>query len=408
MTRSSTAAQPLRLFYSYSHKDEKMREQLEAHLSLLQREGLISPWHFRKIGAGEEWEGAINRNLATADIVLLLVSASFLASNYCYDVEMKRALSRHKARRARVIPIILRDVDWKTAPFSALQALPTGGKPITAWRPQDKGWTDVAKGIRDAAKALRTPPPPAASGTASPAPAKVTPPKPRAGPQQRRASPGRPADVQTMLARADKLFPQRIHDYTTRLCVIVAGGVDQVIRPAALTQALGEQIREHTRVGRARLLDPADSTKVRLEGGAVIIEQTDVSILADEQGSVRIITTAPQRHEVHGLAMGIVEEDVRDRLVLMLRASDRVLKDVDPKGAMSEVVIVGGLLFSSGINWKNAADYARSAQTWTGSMKSGPIRVQLTPPQRSRSAISREAGKIADDFVALLRRQIVG
>jgi len=127
-----------------------MHMRLEAHLKLLEHRGLIIPWHFRKIGAGEDWEGAIDKNLAAADIVLLLISASFLASRYCYDVEMTRALRRHKAGRARVIPIILRDVVWKAAPFSTLQALPTNGKPITAWRPQDKGWADVTKGIKDA------------------------------------------------------------------------------------------------------------------------------------------------------------------------------------------------------------------------------------------------------------------
>ncbi len=157
MVRSSTAAQPLRLFYSYSHEDERMRRRLEAHLKLLEHQGLISTWHFRKIGAGEEWKGAIDRNLAAADIVLLLISASFLASRYCYDVEMTRALRRHKAGRARVIPVILRDVSWKSAPFSGLQALPTDGKPITGWRPQDKGWADVAKGIEEAVKKMRAP-----------------------------------------------------------------------------------------------------------------------------------------------------------------------------------------------------------------------------------------------------------
>lgn len=118
----------------------------------------------------------------------------------------------------------------------------------------------------------------------------------------------------------------------------------------------------------------------------VIIEQPDASILADQQGSVRVITAAPQRRQAHGLAMGIVEEDMRDQLTLILHAADRILRDVDPKGIMSEVVIVCGLLFSSGINWKNAADYARNPQTWAGSMKSGPVRVQLTPPQRPRLA----------------------
>jgi internalin A len=114
----------LTLFYSYSHKDETLRNELETHLKLLQRQNLISTWLDRKITAGAEWAGQIDRNHQTAEIILLLVSADFIASAYCYDKEMKRALERHEAGRARVIPVIMRDVDWQSAPFSKLQALP--------------------------------------------------------------------------------------------------------------------------------------------------------------------------------------------------------------------------------------------------------------------------------------------
>ncbi len=92
----------------------------------------------------------------------------------------------------------------------------------------------------------------------------------------------------------------------------------------------------------------------------------------------------------------------------MLRAVDRILKDIDPKRAMTEVVILGAVLTSGGVNWKREAEYLSKPQTWGGSMKSGPFRVQLTPPQRSRIAIVRDAAKIAEDFTALFRRQIVG
>ncbi len=139
---------PIRLFYSYSHKDDALRDKLEEALTMLKRQGLIAGWHDRRISAGEEWKGAIDKNLDEAQVILLLISASFLASDYCYDVEMKRALDRHERREARVIPIILRPVDWRGALFGSLQALPKDGKPIVKWRPPDDGFKNVAEGIR--------------------------------------------------------------------------------------------------------------------------------------------------------------------------------------------------------------------------------------------------------------------
>ncbi|CAN5906184.1 hypothetical protein BH20PSE1_BH20PSE1_14280 [soil metagenome] len=145
---------PIHLFYSYSHKDEKLRNQLETHLALLRRQGLIHQWHDRRIGAGQEWAGAIDVNLESAQIILLLVSADFIASDYCYEKEMARAIERHEAGEARVIPVILRAVDWKDAPFAKLQALPKDGKPVTAWADRDAAWLDVAQGIRKAVEAV--------------------------------------------------------------------------------------------------------------------------------------------------------------------------------------------------------------------------------------------------------------
>ena len=145
----------LSLFYSYSHKDETLRNELETHLKLLQRQGLISTWHDRKITAGAEWMSQIDRNLETADIILLLVSADFIASEYCYNIEMKRALERHEEGCARVIPVILRDLDWHSAPFGKLQALPEDGKAVMLWPDKDSAWKDVARGIRKAVEGLR-------------------------------------------------------------------------------------------------------------------------------------------------------------------------------------------------------------------------------------------------------------
>lgn len=145
---------PIYVFYSYSHKDESLRDELAEHLSLLQREGIIAGWHDRRIGAGDEWAGEIDEYLNTSRIILLLVSPSFMASNYCYKIEMPRALERHGRGEAKVIPIILRPVDWKTAPFAKLGVLPKDGKPVTSWSDRDEAFLDVALGIRRAVETM--------------------------------------------------------------------------------------------------------------------------------------------------------------------------------------------------------------------------------------------------------------
>jgi hypothetical protein len=124
---------PLNLFISYSHKDESLRKALGDHIAVLQREGVIDTWHDRQITAGKDWDGEINSELESADIILCLVSAGFLASAYCQDKELKRALERHDAGEALVIPVIVRPSDWESSPLGRLQALPTGAKPVLIW-----------------------------------------------------------------------------------------------------------------------------------------------------------------------------------------------------------------------------------------------------------------------------------
>jgi len=154
MTKEQKLINSIDLFYSYAHEDEVLRNELDKHLSLLRREGLIKDWHDREIGAGTEWEREINIHLKTAQVILLLVSADFLASEYCYGIEMERAIERHEAGEARVIPIILRPADLKSAPFSKLQPLPTNGIPITEWSNRDRAFVNVTEGIRKAVEDL--------------------------------------------------------------------------------------------------------------------------------------------------------------------------------------------------------------------------------------------------------------
>lgn len=126
MAAGDDTPNPISLFYSYSHKDERYREKLETQLKILQRQGVIDGWHDRKIGAGKDWAVERDDHLETAGIILLLVSDDFLASDYCYGKEMTRALERHDDADARVIPIILSNCLWEEAPFARLQALPRG------------------------------------------------------------------------------------------------------------------------------------------------------------------------------------------------------------------------------------------------------------------------------------------
>src|SRR5450755_199385 len=144
----------LRLFYSYANEDEQLRRKLEKHLELLQRQGYITGLHKGKIEAGIEQDQEIRRLLNTAQIILLLISSDFLASDYCYSVEMMQAIARHESGEARVIPIILRSVDYENTPFSKLQVLPIGGKPVTSWNNRDEAFADIAREIRRAVISL--------------------------------------------------------------------------------------------------------------------------------------------------------------------------------------------------------------------------------------------------------------
>ncbi len=136
------------LFFSYSHVDEKLRDQLAKHLTGLEHQGVLSSWHDRRIPAGSEFAAVIDEFLNAADIILLLISPDFIASKYCYDIEMKRALERHEAGDAIVIPVILRPCDWQDLPFGKLNAAPKNGKAVIDWANRDKAFLDVVLKIK--------------------------------------------------------------------------------------------------------------------------------------------------------------------------------------------------------------------------------------------------------------------
>ncbi|MGG6267280.1 toll/interleukin-1 receptor domain-containing protein [Leptolyngbya sp. AN03gr2] len=146
---------PVEIFFSYSHRDEPFQDELVKHLGVLKQHGIIQAWHDRQIVPGSQWADKIDKHLNSADVILLLISADFIASDYCYGIELKRAMQRHDRGEAYVIPVILRPVDWRSAPFSQLQALPKDGKAVTLWTNQDEAFTNVAQGIRTVVEAIR-------------------------------------------------------------------------------------------------------------------------------------------------------------------------------------------------------------------------------------------------------------
>ncbi|MCB9104327.1 MAG: TIR domain-containing protein [Anaerolineales bacterium] len=173
--KGSTMSRSISLFFSYAHEDEALRDELAKHLSIMRRQGVISDWYDRDITAGSEWADAIDDNLNTADIILLLVSPDFIASDYCYDVEMTRALERHTAKEAIVIPVILRPTRWQNAPFSKLQALPKNAKPVTTWPDQDEAFLYIAEAIYKVAEMQAKKPAPSPSSAPTSTPTPVTP-----------------------------------------------------------------------------------------------------------------------------------------------------------------------------------------------------------------------------------------
>jgi tetratricopeptide (TPR) repeat protein len=155
-----TPKKEIKLFYCYAREDKLLRDELEKHLSWLKRRYQLTNWHDREILPGEEWEQAIDTHLNTAHLIFLLISPDFMASDYCYGKEMRRALARHKAGTCRVVPILLRPTYWEDAPFSTLQLLPTDARPITRWSDRDEAFQDVvieiSRTIKDLLISLKT------------------------------------------------------------------------------------------------------------------------------------------------------------------------------------------------------------------------------------------------------------
>jgi hypothetical protein len=149
MSETSHFGKVLKVFYSYAHRDKKLRDELARHLSGLQRQGIITGWHDGEIKARSEWDMQIKKHLTLSDIILLLISPDFIASDYCYGLEMTQALERHKRGEAYIIPILLRSTAIQGLPFAFLQFLPGDGKPIAGRRNKDDAFSKIAEALRN-------------------------------------------------------------------------------------------------------------------------------------------------------------------------------------------------------------------------------------------------------------------
>jgi len=140
--------EPLKIFYSYAHEDRTLRGELGKHLANCRKQKICEDWSDGDIVSGDNWDQEIKDKLRSADVVLLLVSADFLNSDYIGSVEIQEAMQRHQEKKAQVIPVVLRFCDFEGSVFSKLSGLPTDLKPVTAWPNQDEAWTDVVRGLK--------------------------------------------------------------------------------------------------------------------------------------------------------------------------------------------------------------------------------------------------------------------
>ena len=205
----------MRIFISYSHKDQAALERLHTHLAPLRDEGLIDTWFDRRILAGERIDAEIGRELESCDLFLMLVSPDFLASDYCVNREMKRALERHREDAAHVVPIIVEPCDWFSSPLHELRALPCDGSPISEWPNQNNAYLDVVKELRRILEARKAAVPPMGRATSSKETNETRPVAPRYRVQQDFDEIDRSEFRETAFATIRDYFQQQIAEIDT-------------------------------------------------------------------------------------------------------------------------------------------------------------------------------------------------
>lgn len=137
-----------KIFISYAHEDESFKDALVKHLSGISRNGLVQIWTDTTIQPGQEWDQEIRSALHAADIILFLVSADFMASNYIHNIEIAQAIERHNSGRVVIVPVIIRPCDFRSLPLKKFQALPKNSIAVTKWSDQDEAYLNIVQGIK--------------------------------------------------------------------------------------------------------------------------------------------------------------------------------------------------------------------------------------------------------------------
>lgn len=154
MNKSNSSSRPARIFVAYARQDASLKDELLRHLSCLRNQGRLVHWDDHDIGLGQEWDGEIGRRIEEADVILLLLSQHFFASDYIGSQEIPRALVRHRAGRAVVVPVLVRDCHWQGSALGVLQGLPRDGKGIAGRHNRDRAFAEVAKEVDRLVRAL--------------------------------------------------------------------------------------------------------------------------------------------------------------------------------------------------------------------------------------------------------------
>ena len=138
----------LKIFISYSHKDEAILERLRIHLAMLRREGVVETWDDREIRAGQRVNETIADAHDASTVFMPIVSPDFLASVYCYEKEMQTALEKAEQGKMTIFPVIAEPSDWLASPLQKFKAVPRDGKPISEWTNPNNAYLDVVQELR--------------------------------------------------------------------------------------------------------------------------------------------------------------------------------------------------------------------------------------------------------------------
>jgi TIR domain len=152
---ASEPKQPISVYLSYAQKDELLKQEFEDYLTIMQQNSLISGWVERQVQRGTDWSQIIDPHSLTADLFLVLVSPSLLASGYCSGAEMRKAFERSESGETGIIPIILHHANLIGNPLERVQSLPMYARPVSSWPNRSEAWGDIEQGIRKAIASLK-------------------------------------------------------------------------------------------------------------------------------------------------------------------------------------------------------------------------------------------------------------